>query len=342
MTELQGGPIPPQPLAQNVWVRRLVPLGSSLALHLILIGMALAVYQGAHELKRMVLEEDQLIVPDATLVKDAAEGGVPNPGLGGDPNRPAASDLSPDTVANTNFSPATSIKANQTLMGTSTHGDADSMIGLGAATSFGGNKNAGNGQGGEGALPFGVPGGGGGEGPRSPFMGIAGNAKRVAYVCDASGSMLNRMPALKNELKRAVDILQPIQAFNVIFFQETKVLTVSQGQLLMANPVNKSKAYDFLGDVSSEGGTDPMPALTLAFRQHPQLVYLLTDGDFQDNNQVIKKIRELNRDKHVKINTIAFISSSDEDAVKGFIAVLKQIAAENGGQFKLVLEENVN
>jgi uncharacterized protein with von Willebrand factor type A (vWA) domain len=154
--------------------------------------------------------------------------------------------------------------------------------------------------------------------------------------------MQPRMDSLRNELKRSIDILQPIQAFNVLFFRDEKVLTASQSQLLMANPENKRKTYDFLGEVESRGGTDPVPALTMAFRQRPQLIYLLTDGDFPDNERVIRKIRELNREKRVKVNTIAFISSSDEDAVKGFVAVLKQIAQENGGQFKLVLETDVN
>jgi hypothetical protein len=42
------------------------------------------------------------------------------------------------------------------------------------------------------------------------------------------------------------------------------------------------------------------------------------------------------------LSTIAFISSADAEAAKGFVAVLQQIAKENGGMFKLVSENDVN
>jgi hypothetical protein len=352
MTQAQGGIDEPQgeiaeEPARNQHSRwfyvRLISLGGSLFLHLAILTICFAFFQGVQHV-RHILEENETIVPDATLVNDAAIGGVPNPGLGGDPNRPAASDIQPDSSTTTDFSAKSSIRMNQAIMTAATPGEnSDPLIGTGALASAGGeNGRGGNGAGGTGALPFGVPGGGSGEGPRSPFMGISGNAKRVVYVCDASGSMVNRMAALKNELRRSVEILQPIQAFNIIFFREDKTLAASHEGLLMASPGNKQKGYTFLTGVASTGSTDPIPALTLAFRQHPQLVYLLTDGDFPDNNAVIRAIRNMNREKKVHLSTIAFISSADAEAAKGFVAVLQQIAKENGGMFKLVSENDVN
>src|SRR5689334_8675638 len=43
------------------------------------------------------VEEEQAIIPDAAIVEGSAVGGVPNPGLGGDPTRPAQQDQ-PDGV----------------------------------------------------------------------------------------------------------------------------------------------------------------------------------------------------------------------------------------------------
>ena len=63
----------------------------------------------------------------------------------------------------------------------------------------------------------------------------------------------------------------------------------------------------------------------------PQLIYMLTDGDFPDNNRVIEEIRKLNKDKKVKINTIAFMDRGEQ-----YEKLLKQIADENGGLFKFV------
>ncbi len=108
----------------------------------------------------------------------------------------------------------------------------------------------------------------------------------------------------------------------------------------MPTPAHKRNAYKFLDDVTTSGTTDPIPGLTLAFAQHPQLVYLLTDGDFPDNKAVKEKIKELNRDHKVKINTIAFVNNQDTDT--DFKALLSDIAKESGGTYKYVAENELN
>ena len=90
---------------------------------------------------------------------------------------------------------------------------------------------------------------------------------------------------------------------------------------------------------TTAGQTDPIPALELAFKQKPQLIFLLTDGDFPDNNAVLSRCRELNKDHTVKINTIAFVGDSDNDVE--FMKVLTDIAKENGGLFKKVSQDEV-
>ena len=77
----------------------------------------------------------------------------------------------------------------------------------------------------------------------------------------------------------------------------------------------------------------------MAFAQHPELIYFLTDGDFPDNNAVLWRVREMNRNRAIKINTIAFVGESDND--KEFINVLTTIAKENGGVFSKVSQDEV-
>ena len=86
-----------------------------------------------------------------------------------------------------NKQPSKSLEA--ALLGGQGETASDTLIGIGASQSMGKGKGVGVGTGaGESASgPFGMPGGGRGVGPRSPFMGVSGNAKTVAYVCDASG-----------------------------------------------------------------------------------------------------------------------------------------------------------
>ncbi|HZL37835.1 MAG TPA: hypothetical protein VFC78_21130 [Tepidisphaeraceae bacterium] len=71
--------------------------------------------------------------------------------------------------------------------------------------------------------------------------------------------------------------------------------TTLDSQLLPATPANKRRAMDFLEGSTAVGSTDPIPGLEAAFRQRPQVIYLLTDGDFPDNDAVLRRICQLNK-----------------------------------------------
>jgi len=334
---------------QKKWVQNILPVVTSLLLHVGIIVLAYATYKAVEQVVAVVKE--QIIIPDAAIVENAPVGGIPNPGLGGDPNRPAAQDKYPDvSVTSEGFSSEPSEKLTQTLMGGgSGESEADSMIGIGANSSIGGKgrgtgsgsgdgTGSGTGEGGGPLAPFGVPGGGGGIGPKSPFMGISGNAKKVVYVCDATGSMMNVFARLKIELRKAIDILRPIQAFNVIFFQDEEVLTVSQEGLLMANANNKNRAYTFIEDTPYGGQTNPTNAIRLAFKQKPELMYVLTDGFDQvaSYEAIVDEFRKLNADKLVKVNTILIAGENQQDRDPEMVKVLETISKENGGVMKIV------
>lgn len=319
-----------QPFVQNV-----LPLMTSLALHLGILMLGLLTYK-AYTVSRIVSEE-QVIVPDAAIVEGDV-GGIPNPGLEGDPTRAAASDLVPENTRSEGWNREPSKSLQAALLGGAGQTTPDTVIGIGAGQSLGTGKGTGVGSGEGGAsAPFGIPGGGRGAGPRSPFMGVSGNARTVAYVCDASGSMMGlRFDLLKVELKKAVDVLSPTQAFNVVFFQEDRAEALSQ-TMVVANPSNKRLAFEYLDRLPVRSLSNPLPSLRLVFKQQPQLIYLLTDGAFPDNNAVLDEIRKLNREKRTRINTIAFF---DPDQLEGDRKmcedVLRTIASENGGQFKVV------
>jgi hypothetical protein len=334
---------------QLPWVQNFLPLGTSIVIHImvIVVGLMLVVPQ----IKYKEVSQEQFIVPEAAMIENAPVGGIPNPGLGGDPNRAAAQEQF-DTNASEGFAQKPSETLAQSLMGGGVADSAsDNTIAVGPNVGFGKGAGAGSGIGeavgsgeGEGGAlaPFGVAGGGGGAGPKSPFMGISGNATRVAYVCDASGSMIEKMSPLKNELKKAIDVLKPVQGFSVIFFADSDLKPQAlAATMLMASPDNKRKAYDFLENVTAAGSTDPLPGLELALKGKPQLIYLLTDGDFPDNELVMKRLKELNKGIGAKINTIAFVSGRDKVADASFEKVLKQIAEDGHGIFKHVSVQDV-
>jgi hypothetical protein len=114
------------------------------------------------------------------------------------------------------------------------------------------------------------------------------------------------------------------------------------GGLVLATPENKRKAFTFLEDVSTSGTTNPIPGLEVAFKSKPQLIFLLTDADFPDNGAVLSAIRRLNAGKQTRVNTIAFTSGDASDELsQGFVELMKTIAQENGGTFKLVKENEL-
>src|SRR5687767_13388581 len=322
---------------QEPWVQNALPFATSLVIHVTLILMGFLLIKPL--MKGQDVSQEQVFVPDAAIVEGDV-GGIPNPGLGGDPTRPAASDLVPENTQSDGWNKLPSKSLQAAVLGGSGETENNSLIGIGAGQSLGRGTGVGvgSGEGGGAAAPFGVPGGGMGAGPR--FMGLGGGAgvKTVAYVCDASGSMMGLpFDLLKIELKKAVDMLLPSQAFNICFFQKGAAEPFSK-QLQVANPANKARAYQWLQDMTVASNSDPIPTLKLVFAQRPQLMYLLTDGAFDDNDAVIAEIKKLNAQKQTRINTIAFFSpdapASDRKVCED---VLRRIAEENGGRFKVVL-----
>jgi hypothetical protein len=334
---------PPLGFWQQPWVQNVLPFMTSLSVHAVLIILGIVTFKAY--VQTHAVTQEQMIVPDAAIVAGDV-GGIPNPGLDGDPNRPAASDLVPENTRSDGWNKLPSKSLQAAVLGGQGDTATDTMIGIGAGQTMGRGKGTGVGTGsGEGAsAPFGVPGGGRGIGPRSPFMGVSGNAKTVAYVCDASGSMTGLpFDLLRIELKKAIDVLIPSQAFNVIFFQEAQAHSLSP-TLLVANPKNKAIAFAWLTEQRERANSDPMKSLQLAFSQQPQLIYLLTDGNFEDNDAVVAEIKRLNPQKKTRVNTIAFFASDKEESGserKACEAVLRTIAADNGGLFKVVLTDDL-
>jgi uncharacterized protein with von Willebrand factor type A (vWA) domain len=152
--------------------------------------------------------------------------------------------------------------------------------------------------------------------------------------------MLSKMPQLKDELNKAVSALEPVQAFNVVFFSDPDVRPeVLADHLLMANPDNKVKFSTFIQTVNASGSTDPIPGLEFAFSQHPQLIFLLTDGDFPDNDKVLRRVREMDKDKSVRLNTVVFTDPKDAD--KGIVQLMQTLADEFGGQCRVVSPDDL-
>jgi hypothetical protein len=331
-------------------VQNILPFVTSIFVHASIVVIGVVFFYGVQYVAQKIVHKEEVIIPDASMINDGPPGGVPFQGLGADPNRQAFQDKVKDAGTPEGWAEKKSNSMDMKEAGGGEGDASDSTIGVGPGGGFGRGKGghgsgvgsglgSGEGEGGGALAMFGTP-GGGGIGPKGPVFGHGGNAKRIAFVCDASGSMLNKFSTLRRELSNTVQGLRAIQSFSIVFFQEQSFKALDANSLVMATPENKLKATNFLEDkIVPRGETNPIPGLETAFKQKPELIYILTDGDFPDNNAVIKKIAELNRDHKVKVNTIAFVGASDTDTA--FMAVLKKIAEENGGVYKYVKESDL-
>jgi Ca-activated chloride channel family protein len=126
-------------------------------------------------------------------------------------------------------------------------------------------------------------GGTGGPG-ETTFMNISGVGKTFVYIIDTSSSMGgSRLKVAQSQLKASLRLLQPNQKFAVIFYNEyrerLKLRRQDDQPMYFATDVNKELAGHEVDRVTSDSGTEHMPALLEAISLKPDVIYFLTDGD---------------------------------------------------------------
>lgn len=178
-----------------------------------------------------------------------------------------------------------------------------------------------------------------GGGPVGSLWGVGEGqkARSIVYVLDRSGSMSDTFGLLQRELKQAIGSLESDQLFNVIFFNEGKCTPLFP-QLVTATLENKRQVFVSLETIVPSGQTEPLDAIQTALDSRPDVLFLLSDGDFGEFNQkIMRVIRQKNRDKATTINTILFVYDTAGDGEK----VLRTIAEENRGIYKHVRQEDL-
>lgn len=164
--------------------------------------------------------------------------------------------------------------------------------------------------------------------PGGEFFGITTEGASFVYLVDCSGSMKGRpLQRAKQEIKRSVASLTGEQSFYAIFFDEQHYSMFHPrvvDELVVANDDNKAKLAAWVDAfVSPEGGTDPSDALRIALKLRPEIIYLLTDGDFDGSVVPLAKNENV---ANTKINTVSFVNKDGEP-------LLKKIADQNQGQY---------
>lgn len=176
------------------------------------------------------------------------------------------------------------------------------------------------------------------KGESIDFFGAYAKGTRFVFVIDCSGSMVGeRWRRAKYELERSINELGDEQKFCIILYNSftTVMMDSKQVQLIKCNDSNKDDAFRWLNRQYPGGGTFPQQAMTMALAENPDAIFLLSDGEIQDNTAQFlvanNKKRDMGQGEYGKIpvHTIALLSTFGQ-------RMLKSIADDNAGTFTRV------
>lgn len=173
------------------------------------------------------------------------------------------------------------------------------------------------------------------------FCGVDGGGNHFVYLVDSSLSMGDAFSSARLELLRSIELLTPEQRFYVIFFDaEPDFMRLAnpdrdEHRSAMATPANKRRLRDWAMGISMDRGQAPYEPLKFALGLRPDVIFLLSDGEFPrtiedilgDQNQVDNLFGD---DDLVSIvHTIGYHSRDGESR-------MRRIAQQNGGQYRYI------
>jgi FHA domain len=161
-------------------------------------------------------------------------------------------------------------------------------------------------------------------------------ARRIVYVVDASGSLVDRFPRVLAELNLAISNLQEDQAFTAIFFGADGVTEVPPVGLKWANRQTKRSTRDWIdpdnGNLTAWGRGDLLQALQLATDYGADEIIILSDNligrhpSQEKIDTLLDDIAKLTTDKVQQIHVIQFFTRDPK-------LVLKTIAERFNGTY---------
>ncbi|TWT67090.1 vWA domain-containing protein [Allorhodopirellula solitaria] len=119
-------------------------------------------------------------------------------------------------------------------------------------------------------------------------FGVSGSGSTFVYVFDRSESMRAAgsapLRAAKTELIRSLESLTERQQFQIIFYNDAPDSFGSDGDaagLVTGEPATIERACDYVRRTVAVGGTEHEPALRMALRLAPDVIFFLTDAKIQ-------------------------------------------------------------
>jgi hypothetical protein len=171
-------------------------------------------------------------------------------------------------------------------------------------------------------------------GSGSSFFGIESSGEKFVFVVDSSRSMEGkRWMQANKELMRSVTALGPTQKFYVICFDQVARpafdLHPSEVNFLASSNNSRRRLKQWIQNLTLGSNTRPAEALRMALALKPDAIYLLSDGELEDESY--QMLATANHDPKtgqtiVPIHTISLFSTAGKE-------LLELIASNNGGKF---------
>ncbi len=188
------------------------------------------------------------------------------------------------------------------------------------------------------------------------FAGVqAQAARRIVYVVDASGSMVNSYAFIRARLIQSINRLSPTQKFTIILARTSpggtgvSVMPSGDGDVMVrALPTRKAAAVRWLREVVVGGRSAPLAGLeaALAMEPKPDLVFLLSRGFRRTDSggawtgieTALDRLDALNPrskrtgDRPVVVKTLQFL---DEDPT-GLMQAIGEAQGDGPGSFRVL------
>lgn len=179
------------------------------------------------------------------------------------------------------------------------------------------------------------------------FCGVDGGGNHFVYLVDSSGSMQDGFQSARTELLASIDQLKADQRFYVVFFDEDSEYmrirdpNADEPASVAATAENKQRLRKWAMMVQMNRGKAPYEVLPFALSLRPDVIFLLSDGEFPARIGDI--LREQNHQENLFgdsgpisiVHTIRYHGIEGETGRQAEETMMK-IAKENGGQYRYV------
>jgi hypothetical protein len=173
------------------------------------------------------------------------------------------------------------------------------------------------------------------------FCGVEGGGNHFVYLVDSSGSMGAGFESARAELLSSIDVLKPEQRFYVVFFDaEPDYMRLADPQQddsrsAYATAENKRLLKRWAMRITKNKGRAPYEPLKFALGLRPDVIFLLSDGEFPQGIEDL--LKETNRVENLFgdsdpisiVHTIGYHSREGESR-------MRRIAQQNQGQYRHV------